>query len=110
MKSVNFDSGWDYVVKLVYSSSQDGPILISQVEKIILVKYGHKSELVLKHKQSDTDRSYVGLSGGYQELRIPLNILNAKTPTDISFLFMEGNGMMSTDYEKHCSIAKASMK
>ncbi len=103
--------GWDYIIKLTYSSYTDGgrvlPMLTSQVEKFLRVEYGYMSKLVFGHKNNKDNPAYVGARGVRQELRIPLKALNIKPPTDIAFLFVEGTGNVFTEYSKHCKFVKA---
>ncbi|MFC1594770.1 hypothetical protein ACFL38_05530 [Candidatus Omnitrophota bacterium] len=111
MDVVKLNVGWDYIVKLTYSSYGGGiPLLISQVERFEKVAHGHKSELVFEHKDNKDNPSYVGATGSFQELRIPLEVLAVKPPTDLVFLFMEGKGGMSTEYDTNCQLIKAKIE
>lgn len=112
LKSVKFQSGWDFIIKLNYSfqtgtAIKSQAMLIYQVEEFEKAQYGHKSRLVFGHKDSIQHPSYVAVEGRFQELKIPLEVLNIKAPTDITFLFMEGWGGMSTELDKHCQVIKA---
>ena len=102
METVKFPAGWDYIVKLT-------PLVIYQVEKLEKVKYGHKSKLVGEHRSSYQDPSFVGVAGDIIELRIPLEIMDMETPTNITFLFIEGSGGGFTDFSlsQHTELIKA---
>ena len=109
-EGMKYDAGWDYVVKLTYSTtSRGGTYLISQVEKIKVVKYGYKSELVFEHKNSGDDPSWVGSSQNYQEIRIPLRVLGIQGPTKLAFLFIEGGRSVFTKVE-NCEFIKAALE
>ncbi len=102
MKTVEFPAGWDYIVKLT-------PLVTCQVEKFEKIPYGHKSELVGKHRTSYQDPSFVGVAGDIIELRIPLEIMNIDSPTRITFLFIEGRGGGFSDFSlsQHGELIKA---
>ena len=106
MQVVKFQQGWDYVIKLTYAPSY----LTSQVEKIEKVKYGYKTKLVGKVRNSVNDPSYVGVGKRFQEVKVPLQILKIKPPTEIALLFMEGTGGMFTKYDKHCQLIKVKIE
>lgn len=96
MKTVGFEPGWDYIIKLTYSSSFDRtgkgePYLISQVEKFKKAKYGYSTTLVDKHRNNKDDPVYVGVTKEFQELRIPFDVLEIKPPTAVNLLFVEGH-------------------
>lgn len=91
METVEFPAGWDYIVKLT-------PSVTCQVEKFEKIPYGHKSELVGKHRSSYSDPSFVGVAGDIIEIRIPLEIMNIDSPTRITFLFIEGSGGGFADF------------
>ena len=102
METVQFPAGWDYIVKLT-------PLVTCQVEKFEKIPYGHKSELVGKHRSSYSDPSFVGVAGDIIELRIPLEIMNIESPTKITFLFIEGSGRGFADFSlsQHTELIKA---
>ena len=106
--------GWDYIIKLTYSSyavaGKTQPLLIYQVEKLEKTKYGHKSVLVGTHLNSRENHSYAGIEGKFQEIRIPFKTLGINLPTGIAFLFVEGSGGMFTEYDKHCRLVKVTLK
>ena len=107
----NFSKGWDYIIKLTYSFSADRePMLISQIEKYKKIKHGYKSELVFDHRDNIEDPSYVGATSRYQELSIPLYVLGIVPPQDIGLMFVEGTGMMFTNYNQHCRAIKAKLE
>lgn len=113
-KSVKVEGGWEYVIKLTYSyestsAGRTRPMLISQVEKFKKIKYGYRSELVFEHKDSIQHPSYVGIKGRFQELKIPLQVLAIKPPTDIAFLFVEG-WTGRAEYKRHCRLVKATIR